>query len=219
MQSQAIELKAVKHAEREALTKAADALEAKAAPLRAQLAANEQAQVADVQAIAEATAALASALAGDDQSAIALARSRVAAASKAESKGSTRATEIDALKAAIEALNAKARPIGLRMMELAQDEQALTGQRLHEVAAEVGRRHVAALNTLAAVTADAQALNILAMRLGVAGNFGPLPYAVPSIIGENHGNSGRVVVDLEPLRRDALAALVARLKAEGFKGV
>jgi hypothetical protein len=104
----------------------------------------------------------------------------------------------------------------LRIHELHQREKLLTGQRLHEVAAEVGERYKAVMHTLADVVADAQALGITAMKLDLNVSFAPAPYALPSIVGENMGTSGRVVVDLAPLRQQAAAALVERLHVEGF---
>lgn len=216
--SQAIEQLAAIKSERDRLNTDAQAINGKADALRQQLAELEAAQAGDAEAVAGATTALAAALEAGDLEAIESARNRAAAASKAEAKASARKTEMEALKAAIEALHEKARPIGSRMIELHQKEQALGGQRLQEVAAEVGDRYKAVMHDLADVVAEAQALGILAIKLDINASYAPPPFALPSVIGENMGASGRIVVDLAPLRQRAAAALVDRMHAEGFTG-
>lgn len=218
--SQAIEQLAAIKSDRDRLNNEAQAINGKADALRQQLAELEAAQAGDAEAVAGATTALAAALEAGDQNAIAEARNRAAAASKAEAKASARKTEMEALKAAIEALNEKARPIGLRMMELHTQEKALTGQRIREIAFDdLRHRYRAKADELAVILAEAQALNLTAININCPGNYAPPPFAMPALVVDSICESGRIAIDLEPLRREAMAALATRLHAEGFMGV
>lgn len=218
--SKAIEQLAAIKNERDRLQAEAQAINAKAAPLNQQLAQLESAAADDAQAVTAATAALAAALETGDQEAITEARNRAAAASKAESKASARQTEIAALRAAIAALSEKTRPIGQRLMELHAQEKTLAGQRLSEIALDdLRHRYRDKMHELAVIVAEAQALNLIAMQADHPGNYAPPPFALPSLVGESICESGRVAIDLAPMRDKARAVLVERLHAEGFAGV
>lgn len=214
--SKAIEQLAAIKTERDRLSAEAQAINAKADTLRQQLAELEAAATGDAEAVAAATAALAAALEAGDREAIESARNRAAAASKAEAKANARETEIKALRAAIAGLQDKARPIGQRMFDLSEQEKALTGQRLDEVAADVGQRYRAKMGELAVIVAEAQALSLTAIRIDRPGNYAPPPFAMPSLVGESICESGRVAIDLAPMRDKAISALVESLHAEGF---
>lgn len=214
--SKAIEQLAAIKTERDRLNAEAQAINAKADTLRDQLAELEAAASGDAEAVAAATAALAAALEAGDREAMESARNRAAAASKAEAKANARETEITALKAAIAGLHEKARPIGQRMMELADHERALTGQRLDEVAAEIRAAYLEQIGGMAEVAAKAQALNLIALKIDHPRNYAPAPFQMPSLVGGNICDSGQVAIDLEPLRHTAISALVESLHAEGF---
>lgn len=199
------------------MTTKSQAINAKADTLRDQLAELEAAATGDAQAVAAANAALATALEAGDREAIESARNRAAAASKAAAMANARETEITALRAAIARLQEKARPLGQRMKELAEHEKGLTGQRLDEVAAEVAHRYEAKMGELALIVAEAQALAVTAIRIDRPGNYAPPRYALPSLVGESICASGRVAIDLAPMRDKAISKLVGGLQAEGFE--
>ncbi|GAB3189122.1 hypothetical protein [Hydrogenophaga aquatica] len=215
--SQAIKQLAAIKTERDRLSAEAQVINAKADTLRDQLADLEAAATGDAEAVVAATAALATALEAGDREAIESARNRAAAASKAAAMANGRETEITALRVALAGLQEKARPLGQRMMELAEHEKGLTGQRLDEVAAEVAQRYQAKMCELALIVAEAQALAVTAIRIDRPGNYAPPPYAVPSLVGESICASGRVAIDLAPMRDKAISKLVGGLQAEGFE--
>lgn len=215
--SKAIEQLAAIKTERDRLIAEAQGINAKADTLRDQLAELEAATTCDAEAVAAATAALAAALEAGDREVIESARNRAAAASKAEAKVNAREIEKKALRAAIAGLHEKSHPIGQRIFDVSQQEKALTGQRLDEVAADVGQRYRAKMGELAVIVAEAQALSLTAIRIDRPGNYAPPPFAMPSLVGESICESGRVAIDLAPMRDKAISALVESLHAEGFR--
>lgn len=217
--SKAIEQQSAVRAERARLEVEIQAIDAKVTQLREMLGTLEQAEAVQAQALAQATAALADALEGSDEDAAATARKQLASASKQTGDVLTRTGEIAALRAAISALNEKANPLALRLMELAEQDKALTALRVQELAVELGSGYVARMHAVAEDVARGQALGLLALRLEVPGNFAPQIFEMPNVIGPNVGNSGRLVLPLDSARQDAVTAIVEQLRAEGFSGV
>lgn len=192
-------------------------IEAKSAPLRAQLAELEAAATGDANAVSTATAALADALAAGDQEAITEARNRAAVASKAEAKASARETEIKALKAAIQSLSDQGRPLAERRMEIDRLMVEATGERLEEIGRDIAAEHRAAVAASAKSVASALALNVIADRLGLVPSFAP-PY-VPVVSAGGLAGEDAVHIQTEPLKKAALDALTGQLRAEGFSRV
>jgi hypothetical protein len=215
----AIEMLTVLNTERARYQSEADALNQKSAAFRKQLADLEAASAAELTALESATAALADALESGDPNAIGKARERAAEASRVRSEGQDRQTEHEALRTALASLEQRGREIGAQILSIEDREKELVAQRLEEEAARIATDYRLALETHASCIARAQALNTFAIQIGKPGNYAPPPYTLPTIIGENMGSSGRVVIDLGQKRERALSDLRERIRAEGFAGV
>ncbi len=205
--------------ERDSIHREIQAITGKVQALTGQLSALEAVQAAAAAEQASAVEALTAALEAGDQQGIEKARNRAAAASEREAKASACADESRALKAAIAALNVKMAPMAERLRNLRLEEMDAAALRLREVAALVGDEYRELLHKLGGVIVKAQALSATAERLGRPAGYAPPPYAMPSVIGESIGASGRVVIDLEPMRQRAMELLTAQLRAEGFAAV
>lgn len=184
--------------------------------LRRQLA-DLEAETADARgAMDAATAALTAALTSGDPEAVAKARNQAAGARKDQGKADMARLEADALKAAIQAVQAKAAPLATLQMSRREQSKDLTADRLSEYADEVTEKYRAALQHFAATVAEAQALWKLCLELDRPSDYAPPPFVMPAVVGENIGKSGRVVIDLAPLRQMAYGEAIDRLKSEGF---
>ncbi len=168
------------------MTTKSKAINAKAGTFRDQRPELERAAAGDAEAGGAATATLEAGY----REAIESARNRAAAALKVEAKARTRETEITALRDAIEGLYDKTRRIGQHCR--------------------------AKMGALAVIVTEARSLAKTAIKIDRPGNYAPQPYAMPSLASESISESGRVAIELAPMREKAISAQVASLHAEGF---
>lgn len=177
-----------------------------------------EADAEDSAAAAALSAAItAHALGEADIEAVDAARARSRRAAVTLAALSAQRSEAQALRASISSLEDRGASLAQRILTLEAQGLEVTGQRLRELGADLHSRQRILGQQLAALVAEGRALQAIADRAGVHGNFA-VPYLhMPTLIMDALGGGDRIVIDVNSRIGGAVDELAATLRAEGFK--